>query len=232
MVIIAGIHRSAVYWQRQGGRTCLAVPVDCQRRQMRIGGECDARASVVVQNQITAAVRIDTAHIGAAGRIRSALQYALLSAVSRDDRIKECERRRRRNTRAQWVCHDHDTTAGTSSKVVADGRVLNRKRAVQRENCGSGIAAVTRSVRAILGDSTLSPVHIVTGEGAVADDYRTALIEDGASESSASTATATAVTASSETASVPGFAVRINVGADAEARAATKTTISSMKSET
>ena len=52
---------------------------------------------------------------------------------------------------------------------------------------------------------------------AVADHNCTALIEDGASQSSSPTATATAVATSSETARVSGFAVRINLGADAEA---------------
>jgi hypothetical protein len=55
------------------------------------------------------------------------------------------------------------------------------------------------------------------GERAVADNYSTAVIEDGASQSSTPAATATAVATSSKTASVSGFAVRINVGAYAEA---------------
>jgi len=227
MVIIAGIDRSAVYWQRQGRCTCLAVLVDCQRCKVRIGCDCDARASVVVQDQITAAVRIDSA-VGAVDRIRRARHYALLGAVSRNDGVKEFERRPHRGTRVQWVCHNHDTTAGTGSKVVADGRVFNSERAIQREDGRAGISAITRSVRAIIGDSTLSPVHIVVGESAVADNHRTVVIEDGPSQSSTPAATATAIASSSEAARVSGFAVQINVGAYAEAGAAAKPTVSSM----
>ena len=190
----------------------------------------DARASVVIQDQIAAALSINSAHV-AADRIRSALQYALIGAVSRKDRVKESERCLRRDTRDQWECHDHDTTAGlfrTGGKVVADGRVLKSKRAIQREDRRAGIRAIARPVRARIVDSALPPVHIVMGERAVADDNRTAVIEDGASESSTPTATATAVTTSSERARVSGSAVRINVGADAEACAAAKSAISSM----
>lgn len=229
MVIIAGIDRGAVCRQRQGRRTCVAVLVDRQRRQMRIGCDCDARAIVVGQDQIAAAIRINSADIPAVDRIRSALQYALIGAVSRDDRVEEFERSTHRDTSAQWVCNDHDTTAGAGSKVVADGRAVKSERAVQREDGGPGIPAIARFVRGINDvDAALAPVHIVVGERAVADHNCAALIEDGTSQSSTPTATATAVASSSETARESGFAVLINLGAYAEACTASKAAISSM----
>ena len=145
----------------------------------------------------------------------------------------QCEQRLRWDIRDQREPHDHNTTAslivGAGGKVVADGRVLKSKRPIQREDRRTGIRAIACLVGWVrLRGSALPPVHIVMGEGAVADKNRTALIEDGASESSTPTATATAVATSSERASVSGSAVQINVGANAEACAAAKSAISSV----
>ena len=230
--IVTGIDGRTARWQRHRRRPDRALRVQRQGRQFRIGTDDHARASVVIQDQVAAAVRIHRARIVAAGRIRSAQQQAVIGAVPRENRVRQYERCSHRIILDQRESHHHDTTAGlvvcTRDKVAADGRVFDLEQPVQREDRRARIRAVARSVRAVIADAALAPVHVVTGERAVARKNRTAFIEDGAAQSSAATATATAVGTSSETARVSGFAVQIDVGAYSEGCAAAKSPISSV----